>query len=337
MIRLLLVLVLTSFAPLTLANAQSRDVYTVANIAVDESAPTIIEARQKAFDAAKLAGAYRMIARITLPEDLAGTSGLVLDQAAADLLAGAVDVEQEIAGAGRYRGSLAVVFNPPNVRALLRRNNIPFTDQQAPKALLVPLGGDAFSGDWGLAWEDASIGRLAPTVTTRSFGYDSDSAWADLQGDVALYGAERAVLAQLLGRAGVYRVEVSAVTPSGVQSLGTTPRVDTLEQAVVATGELLDLVWKRNSVIRGETTRTRIEATVLYTSLAEWNTLRGALARSPLVSNFQTKAVAADGAVVAFVFAGDGQRLASDLRDRGVVIRMETIGWVMMSAITVGQ
>lgn len=333
MIRLLLVLAFAAVTPITVAGAQSRDVYTVRGIAFDERASTVIEAQQKAFAAAKYAGAQRMIARITLPEDLAAADGFFIDPAAAQLLAAAVDVEEETAGAGRYRGSLAVVFNPANVRAFLEQNRIAYTDQPAPMAVVIPVAGGSMESAWNLAWDDASVGHLAPTVTSRSIGYFSGVEWNDIRGDAALYGAQRGVVAQLRGAPGAYRVDVSSVTPSGVRTLGTTPRSATLEGAVEATGALLDTAWKRSSVVR-ETSRTLIESTVLFTSLAEWNTLRIALAQSPLVSDFQTKAVSIDGAVVAFVFAGDGQRLTSDLRDRGVLIRMETIGWVMTSAIT---
>ncbi len=336
MIRMILVLIVAALAPISLANAQSREVYTVRDIAVDERAASVLEAQQKAFASARLAGAHRLVARITLPEDRAGAPDMVIDMAAAELMAAAVDVESETAGAGRYRGSLAVVFNPVNVRLFLEQNGVPYTDQQAPVAVLILIAEPGLAVAWNSAWSDQSVGRLAPTVTSRSQGYGADSEWQDIGGEAALYGTQRALLAELLGTQGAYRVRLSSVTPSGVRGLGTTRRVGTLEDASEATAALLDTAWKKSAVIR-ETGRTLIEATVLYTSLAEWNTLRSALAKSPLVSNFQTKAVASDGAVVAFIFAGDGQRLTSDLRDRGVVIRMETIGWVMTSAVTAGR
>lgn len=336
MIRLLLVFIAVTFGLSSAAMAQSRDVYTVRGLTVDERAPSVIEAQQKAFAAAKYAGALQMIDRITLPEDIAAAQSMIIDQAAADLMAAAVDIEEETAGAGRYRGRLSVVFNPVNVRAFLDRNGIPYTDRQAPKAVLIPIASTSYQGSWISTWPDASAGQLAPTVTSRSFGYGADSTWDEISGDAASYGAQRGVLAELLGVPGSFRVKVSSVTPSGVIELGTTQRVGSMREAVVVTGALLDSEWQRNSVIR-ETGRTLIESTVMYTSLAEWNTLRSALAQSPLVSDFQTKAVSRDGAVVAFTFAGDGQRLVSDLRDRGVVIQAETIGWVMSSAVTAGR
>ncbi|MEO0549864.1 MAG: hypothetical protein AAFZ91_08075 [Pseudomonadota bacterium] len=333
MIRLLRTVFILFFTTGLIAQAQIQDTYTVRGIAVDESAESVLEAQRQAFATAKLLGAQRMIRRITLPEDLRNADGLIIDQAVAERISAAVDVEEETRGAGRYRGSLAVVFNPAEVRALLNAQGIAFTDQSAPTALVVPIANPSLEFDWGEAWPDQSQGFLAKTVTSRSFGYSAQSEWEELLGDVAIYGAQRAVIAELGGIEGAYYSIVTVVTASGRRSLGRTQRVATMEEAATATGFVLDAAWKESAVVR-ETGRTMIKATVFYTSLAEWNTLRRALAESPLVSDFQTEAVARDGAVVRFIFAGDGQRLTSDLLDRGVTISADTIGWVLRSAVT---
>ena len=77
-----------------------------------------------------------------------------------------------------------------------------------------------------------------------------------------------------------------------------------------------------------------MSATVLLTSLAEWNTLRGALARSPLVADFRTMAVAREGAVVTFSYAGDEKRLRNDLIQRGVTLAREQDELTLRSAVS---
>jgi hypothetical protein len=127
---------------------------------------------------------------------------------------------------------------------------------------------------------------------------------------------------------------VSTVTAAGTEAIGITAPVPTLEEAAAAMVGLLEENWKRASIIRGGE-RTQAKATVRYTSLAEWNTLRGALARSPLVSDFRTTAVARDGAVVTFAYLGDPQRLQNDLLQRGVALGDEPqAGWVLRSAVS---
>ena len=317
-----------------IAAAQSRDVYTIRGITVDERAPTVIEAQQKAFAAAKLAGASQLIARLTLTEDLAqATTPITIDQALADQLAAAVDVEEETAGAGRYRGRLAVVYNPATVRNLLNRSGVLYTDRQAPRAVIFPIASAGLSAACSQTWPDASKGSLVPTATSRVGGIQDTSEWDDVADAVSDFGAQRGILAELKGNQGAYKVTLTSVSPSGARIIGSTQTVSSLPAAVQAVSAVLDRDWKESAIIR-DTGRTLIEATVLYTSLAEWNTLRSSLVKSPLVSNFQTRAISTDGAVIAFAFAGDTERLDRDLRDRGVAITMEPIGWVLKSAVT---
>ncbi|MEO1322872.1 MAG: hypothetical protein AAFV59_07685 [Pseudomonadota bacterium] len=333
MIRPILIAIVLIFTLQVGALAQSRDAYTITGIPVDERAETVGEAQLQAFASAKLIGAQRLIERLTLPEDRLAATDLIIDQALADRIAAAVDVEEEVAGAGRYRGSLAVVYNPVEVRAALTEVGLPFTDSLAPRAVLFTTSSNGMDLAWNLAWEEAPKGSLVPLLISRSSGYSPETPWSVLQQEIALYGAQRAIFADLRGGDGGYFVDLVSVTPSGPRRIGVTRRAAVLEDTLDAVALRLNDDWKQTSIIR-DANRTLIEATVAYTSLAEWITLRSALVQSPLVSNVQTRAIATDGAVVAFAFAGDGQRLISDLRDRGVVISAETIGWVMSSAIS---
>ncbi|MEO1660548.1 MAG: hypothetical protein AAFR51_06140 [Pseudomonadota bacterium] len=333
MIRLLLLTCSFLFVLTFGSEAQSRDVYTIDGIAVDERAPTVGEAQIKAFAAAKIIGAQRLVERLTLPEDRLAATDLIIDQVFADQIAAAVDVEEEVAGAGRYRGSLAVVYNPARVRAALKQVGLPFTDSTAPSAVLFTTSSNGMDLAWNLAWEEAPGGSLVPLLISRSAGYNAETPWSVLQQEITLYGAQRAIFADLRGGNGGYVVDLVSVTASGPERIGVTRRAATLEGVIDAVAQRLNDDWKQTSIIR-DTSRTLIEATVSYTSLAEWITLRSALVQSPLVSNVQTRAISTDGAVVAFAFAGDGSRLTSDLRDRGVVISAEPIGWVMSSAVS---
>jgi hypothetical protein len=334
MIRILIASLFALAAMGASAFADTRDVYTVSNIEVDERAGSLIEARELAMASARVQGARVLIDRITLAEDRMKTGGMVVDTALADRLSAAVDVQEETAGAGRYKGTLAVVYNPRMVRAHLDSLSVPYVDTQAPKGLLVPLAGSA-----GLdaAWREAlGTGRdetLSPFVTANSPGYSAYSDWLELSPEATAQGARRGILADLSGRDGAWQVTVSTVTAAGTQRIGTTPYASSLEVAVDRMVTLLDENWKETSIIRsGE--RTPATASVRYTSLAEWNTLRGALARSPLVSEFRIEAIARDGALVAFSYAGDARRLQNDLLQRGVSLSENEYGWIVRSAVS---
>jgi hypothetical protein len=221
------------------------------------------------------------------------------------------------------------------VRAHLDGLKVPYVDTQAPLSLMVPVASYAeLEEAWHEALGPSNSGALAPYVTSNLSGYTSYSDWYALSPEAGSLRARRAILAELMGREGAWRVSVSIVTTAGTEVIGITLPAPTLEDAVDSTVKLLEESWKRASIIRGGD-RTQAKATVRYTSLAEWNTLRGALARSPLVSDFRTTAVARDGAVVTFAYLGDPQRLQNDLLQRGVALGDEpSAGWVLRSAVS---
>lgn len=332
MIRRLLLLI-AIFAVLALsAFADTRSLYTVKDIKVSEQGENIIEAQQAAFTVARRIGAQRMIERITLPEARAAAGGVVVDNELGARLAAAVDVQEETRGGGQYRATLAVVLNPRQVRAYLRGKNIPFIDTQAPLSLVVPLASDDLVGDWQEAWGERDDGKLAPYVTSQS-PYTVDADWAQIQGDVGIMKARRGVTALLNGAPGGYSVTLAVLTATERTELGTTQVTRSLDDAVNLATAKLDDVWRRASIV-SSTTRTIASASVRYTSLAEWNTLRTQLPRSPLVTDFRIRAISSDGALVEFSFADDVNRLRTDLRQRGIALDQDATGLIIKSAVS---
>ncbi len=332
MIRRLIAICLMLFAA-PLAMADIREIYTVRDISVDEQAGSIIEAREKAMNAARVAGAKQLINKITLSEDRNRAGGIAIDLATAQRLSAAVDVQEETAGAGRYRGKLAVVFNPRMVRAHLDTLKIPYVDTQAPLALMVPATSVASAQTaWRNAFPASNNAALAP-YTKATGSYSTASDWTAIASELTTARARRGALAELEGREGAWRVKLSILTAEGKEAVGTTGAVPTIETAARAASLYLDETWKKTSIIR-DTVRTLADAEVLYTSLPEWNTLRGALSRSPLVSELKIRGVARGGALVSFNYAGDFQRLRSDLSQRGVSVSQNGAGFTMRSAVS---
>ncbi|MEO9968363.1 MAG: DUF2066 domain-containing protein [Hyphomonadaceae bacterium] len=332
MIRQLLLVLSLGFMSGLFAHADTRSLYTVMDIEVDESAASVIEAQQLGFAKARRVGVERMIERITLPADRAKLPPIEVDAALAQRLVRAVDVQQETRGGGRYIATLAAVMNWTNVRAFLNEQQLDYVDTQAPAALLVPVARNRILGDWHAAWGERNDGALVPYVTAQ-LPYSGSATWEDIQSEVGSSGTRRGILAELDGAEGAYSVRVSSLTASGKTVIGTSRRVATMAEAVSTVSGMMDDIWKEQSIVRPGT-RTLSEASVLYTSLPEWNTLRGALARSPLVSDFQIKAIASDGAMVQFAFSGDVDRLQGDLRQRGAVLEGQPGRWVLRSAVS---
>ena len=311
------------------ASAETRDVYTIKDIPVDERAESVLEAQQKAFAAARLIGANRLIARITLPEHRRN-AGLFLDSETAQKMALAVDVQDESRGGGRYRGTLATVINPREVRPFLKERGVPYLDRQAPVALVIPVASDMELFQWREAWGERQLTTLAPTVTALS-DYGRSVTWEDIQAELAAARASRGIIAQLRPGGSVILTQITA---DGNTSLGGTGSAATLESSVEKTLAKLEDIWKRQAINIDTSMRTLTNANIRYTSLPEWNRLRGSLARSPLVSEFQIRAISRDGAMVSFAYSGDMAQLEQDLRQRGIVAERDLTGWSMSSAIT---
>lgn len=314
------------------AVADTKDVYTITDIPVDERADSVLEAQRKAFATARVIGAQRLIERITLPEHRRSV-GYNLDSALAQRMAAAVDVQEEFRGAGRYRGTLAAVINPSQVRPYLEGLGIPYLDRQASLALVIPVARGMETYAWRQAWGDRQGTTLAPTVTAVG-NYGTSVSWDDIQGELSRSRASRGIVAELLSGGGV---RLTQITSDGNTPLGTTGGTTTLKSSVKKALAKMEDTWKRQAIVTDTSRRTLTNANVLYTSLPEWNRLRGSLARSPLVSEFQIKAISTDGAMVSFAFAGNQSQLIGDLRQRGVMVERGLGGWTMRSAITGAQ
>jgi len=325
----LVVLCMSFWQPL--ADAQSREVYTVSGIEVDETADSLIEAQKNAFSKARMIGAQILIERLTLTEDRLAANPEPIMEEQADLLAAAIDVEEEVAGAGRYRGVLAVVFNPRAVRTYLDELDLAYTDVQAPEAVLIAASDLPEQYAWSMAWPSQNGGQLVPLKISSNSDISVGSDWNDLASEVVLYDTRRAILAELSMTDGFYVVQLSSITPGGRREIGKTSLTGTIGQSVQAAQALLEDDWKRISIV-GDADLTAAAATIRFTSLAEWNTMRQALAGSPLLSQLRTRAISTDGAYIEFEYAGEGQGLISDLRERGLVLTMQDPAWMIRSA-----
>lgn len=302
------------------ANADPRRVYTIADIAVDETADTTIAAQEQAFAAARIIGARRLVEKITLPEDRATAGGISIDLETANRLAAAVDIVEEARGGGTYRGKLTVVFNPQQVRSYLDGLGVPYVDRQAPMAVLAVDEGSALAQI--LPEED--LFAISPfKLAIIPGGADPDLDYSGIQSELE---ARRVILASAAFEGGP--IDVILWTPESTVGL------DQISAQLIPTQQgnslrrRLDTLWKQQSVVRS-TSRTLVKSTVRFGSINDWVSLRSALSRSPLVSQFNVDALASDGAIVNFAFAGDIDRLRRDLQQRGIAIDEAANGWTI--------
>lgn len=315
------------------ASAQPRDnVYTVAGVAVDETAANSAAAQQAGFAAAQRLGFERLVRRLTIPEELAARGAPAVDAAALERLVLSVDVEEERRSSTRYIGRLTVRFDPSEVRTLLRNQSLTVVDTRTSPILVVPTAPDAApetAAAWRQAWSQGGYASelaplaVAPEALAGPPNWAAAEPYAQTAGAVsALYAALRvqgstatATLTELSGDAVRQRGEVVARI-NGTDSTSLRAALSSLaEQASTR----IQNEWKAR-MATGAGQRNRVSASALYSDLRQWNQIKQALegAAQTLISEIRIEAVGREGALVSFSFVGDRNQLIVELNRRGV-------------------
>jgi len=152
------------FVSATLVTAQAADIYTVADIQVDERANDEVSAKSAGIAKAQREALRLLFERMTLRADHARLPAItdeVVSQALRDFA-----ISGEKFGGGRYLATLSVRFAPEHVRDILRANGIPFAEVQSRANLLLPVyqnAGAVILWDEPNPWFDAWLRREMPT------------------------------------------------------------------------------------------------------------------------------------------------------------------------------
>lgn len=142
------------------AHAASRDrVYTIANYPVDAVANNAVAAKEKAHADGQQAAFGALLKRLVPVTAYAQLSRLAAVKAAG--FADGIAIRSETNSSTEYIASLDFSFQADAVRGLLSREGVPYVEEQAPKAVIVPVmaHGDSAGGiqfrPGGATWTDA--------------------------------------------------------------------------------------------------------------------------------------------------------------------------------------
>ncbi|OLF77817.1 hypothetical protein AWH62_03860 [Maricaulis sp. W15] len=349
--------------------ARADDPYTIKGVAIDATASNALEAQTAAMRQGQLAAARRLIERLTLAEDRAGTSleldahlsetgemvsGLTLDEAIiAEMIAG-LEISNEQRSATRYLAQLDVSFDPRAVGRVMRAYGVPYVESQSRPMLVLPVmeteTGFALweANPWRAAWSEqdfshsltpislppqTSLSTALPITARQALQLDEDA----LRNTALMYGFNRIAVLRAGERDGIRRFGGYLVSfdAAGVMSTDTWgPQIVYGGWRDAAQAFVTDREddWKRRSVVRDfETTSLRV--TVLYGGLDEWRRLQTALSRASLVEGAQLDALSRDGARMNVDYRGDFAQLVSELAERGATLEEHPgLGWVVLSA-----
>lgn len=349
------------------ATALAGDPYTISDVRIDAEASNALEAQTAAMRQGQEDAARRLIERLTLAEDRAGTAFALepyfnemgemvtetdLEASLVSEMISGLEIQDEQRSATRYLARLNVSFDPASVERAFDRYGVAFVETQARPTLILPV----FSGEnglvlwqdnpWRQAWLDSNFENAltpmfapadaqgAPFLSARqALSLDE----AGLQQIAALYGVNRIAVLRAqerdgLRRFGGYLVELDGPEGLQVESWGPSTVIGGWRNA--ANDFLVDRerVWKEQSVVRdGEVTEFRV--TVLYNGLEEWRGLQSMLTGASLIESAQLDALSRDGALMTVNYRGEEAQLVSELAERGAVLEEHPgLGWVVRSA-----
>lgn len=342
--------------------AQAADnVYTIGNYPIQAQAEDAVTAKERALAEGQQA-AFRSLLKRLIPVT-AYARGKRLDQVkAADLIEG-VRVRSERNSSTEYIASFDFSFNAKGVRDLLRREGIPFTDDQATRVTLVPLWRSAAAqppreeAAWTNVWKgldlENSLTPIKLQPLSKSIRPESINALAAGDGNAlrafaAQYNTEYVLvaLAEPDATAGRLSVTLAGTDAVGEITLKRPYRIDAgdpgyaSELAAVVALRILEGRWKATKVRGGAGPLapsgggggggdTDLLIAVEFRGMAEWQEISRKLGATQGVQELDVAGLSARGARVTLRYADGAQQLADELARQGLNMRNSGGNWVL--------
>jgi hypothetical protein len=336
------------------------EVFTIANYPVEARAHNAVAAKDKALADGQQAALRSLLKRL-VPVSAYQRLRQLRQARAGDLIEG-VSVRSERNSSTDYIANLDFSFQSKGVRDLLRREGIPFTDEQAPALTVVPLWrtGAARAPQDAPAWTNIWRGldlehALTPVklqVLKKEIAPAAVNALADGDGSairalVAAYGSELILLAvaEQDAAAGRLHVTLTGRDAVGAFTLKRAYRLDASDPgyaselaAVISLG-ILEGRWKtlKSGGSGGGPGPGRVAASgdgdlliaVEFRGMTEWQDISRKLSAIPGVEDLDVAGLSARGARVTLRYAEGAERLADALAEQGLILRNSGGNWVL--------
>ncbi len=324
-------------AALSICATAQADPYRVRDLVIDKVAPTSAQAAQQGRDEARLAGAARLIERLTLPEDRA-SARTPIETAAVSRLYRSSETQGQmkstaVSGGVHATGVITWSFRPDAVREYLEQRGVPYVDTQAARAMIVPVAGAGVdAAQWGSHWVGKSDDTVLTPYISSTQGWPRRPVASEVQPEVQSIGADHGVIAEAFQQGEQYYVRLidmrTNVPNPEITVAGPFVSLPAAQTGAVAAFER---AWKVASIVRS-TGSTSLSLVASFRDIQEWVKIRKGLEGSRLISNLNIEALTTVGADISFSYAGRPDQLTSDLRARGVDIANVSGGWLLRAA-----
>jgi len=337
--------------------AAGDEVFTVGNYPVEARADNAVAAKDRALadgQQAALRSLLKRLVPVTAYPRLRQLSALK----AGDLLDG-FKVRSERNSSTVYIASLDFSFQSQAVRDLLRREGLPFTDEQAPQLTVVPLwrmgpsrtpqDAAAWTNVWrGLDLEHAltpvKLQALKANIAPQAVSALADGDGSAIRSLVAAYGSELVLLAvaEQDAAAGRLSVTLSGRDAVGAFVLKRSYRLDpsdpgyASELAAVVSLGILEGRWKAIKAAGGAregrpaaSGNIDLMIAVEFSGMSEWQDISRRLSATPGIEDLEVAGLSARGARVTLRYAEGAERLADVLARQGLSLRDAGGSWVL--------
>ena len=340
--------ILALLAPVALAqDAGVSEVFIARGVAVDVTAQTAEEARERAIRQARVQALEAVLRRMTRGSDRDRL--IELSAGAGEHLVQDFAIDNERISSVRYLANFTYRFNPGEVRRLLQRAGIPYAETESKPVLILPL---LRRGDDLRLWEDTNPWRDAWEAMPERTGLVSMVVpFGDLADIAALSAAQAAELdamrlGDIAGRydagdsivitadvwlddlqaspvANVVAVRVGAATraPLTIRITGTTnePIGTFLERAALAAATAIEDDWIQANLLRFDQ-RQQMAVTVAVESVAEWVAVRSVLDRIAVVAEWRVATLRNNAVELELVYIGAEDQLQQALAQSDLVL-----------------
>lgn len=338
------------------ANAADA-VFTVANYPVEARADNAVTAKTKALADGQQA-AFRSLLKRLVPVTAYQRLRRLPPIAAGDLVEG-VKVRSERNSSTDYIASLDFSFQSKAVRDLLRREGIPFMDEQAPVLTLIPLWRAAASGApkdeaaWSAVWKGLDLEHALTPVKLQALKKEiaPEAVNALAEGDgsairalVAAYGSELVLLAVAEQDIAAKRLHVTLTGRDAVGAfmLRRAYRLDAADPgyaselaAVVSLG-IIEGRWKAikspgggAAAVTAAPGDSDLLIAVQFRGMSEWQDISRKLSATPGIEELEVAGLSARGARVTLRYTEGAERLADALAQQGLSLRNAGGNWVL--------
>lgn len=348
-------------APSPAGAKSSAAIFTVANFPVQAKAANAVAAKERAIadgQGAAFRSLLKRLVPVTAYQRLKGLKSVPVQN-----LIDGFAVRSERNSTTEYIASFDFAFRADAVRNLLRKENVPFIEEQAPDVVVmagVREGGKLDRNSdtataWQNMWRDLDLKntltpmRLEPVKpvihndTLNMLSAGDDSAIRVLANE---YGGDNivAAIAEVDRPGKRVHVTLAGRDAVGVFNLKRSYRLDesdvgySLELAAVVSMGIVEGRWKAVRARSyggveamssgGEAVRMQVE----FQGLAEWNAMRARMLETPGVADVSIEAISARSADVQLTYPGGGGPLANALAARGLTLTSIGGNWFLRSS-----